>query len=129
MEEFICVTVDGVEILELDCEDDGTYRLSSLSSLTGYDAVGLCYRNDSTGNYRGVKISADEEFTEPRGGWGSRVYTVVTKDTGSTSQLLDSSYSQPGYPDDPISCYNDGVVPADSKSPLQVTKIKCMRKL
>lgn len=114
--------MDGVEILEPDCEDDGTHCLSALSSLTGYDAVGLCYRNDSIGNYRGVKISADGEFTEPRGEWGSRVYTVVTKDTGSTSQLLDSSYSQPCYPDDPISCY-DGVVPADSKSPLQFTII------
>ena len=125
MEDIICVTVDGVEILELECEDDGTYRLSALSSLTGCDAVGLRYNNDSTGNYRGVKISVEGELMEPRGGWGSRVYTVVTKDAGPTSQFLDSSYSQPSSDDPMSSLCNDGVQ-ADSKSPLQVTRIKCM---
>jgi hypothetical protein len=126
MEDFICVTCDGVEILELECEDDGSYRLSALSSLTGCDAVGLRYKNDSTGNCRGVKISADGELMEPRDGWGSKVYTVVTKDAGPTSQVLDSSYSQSSS-DDPISSMGNDGMPTDSKSPLQVqlAKIKC----
>ena len=104
------------------------------SYLTGCDAVGLRYKNDSTGNYRGVKISTEGDLMEPQGGWGSRLYTVVTKDAGAGSQFLDSSYSQPPSSDDPFtavsSVCNDGVQ-ADSKSQLQVKRerIKCTYKL
>lgn len=126
MKVFICVTCESVEILKLDCEDDGTYHLSALSSLTRCNAVGLRYKNDSTGKYRGVKISADGELMEPQGGWGSNVYTVVIKDAAPTSQYLDSSFSQSSSDNPILSLCNDGV-PTDSKSPLQVqvAKIKC----
>ena len=94
MEDFICVTIDGVEILELDCEDDGSYRLCALSSLTGCEALGLRYKNESTGNYRGVKAG---ELLQPREGWGSRVYTVVTRNVVASGQSLDmhSSLDEP----------------------------------
>lgn len=57
MEDYICVTLDGVEVLELDSEDDGSYQLSSLSALIGCEAAGLRYKNKCTGNFRGVKVT------------------------------------------------------------------------
>ena len=99
MEDYICVTLDGVEVLELDSEDDGSYQLSSLSALIGCEAAGLRYKNKCTGNFRGVKVTADGELLQPRGGWGSQTYTVVVKDSNGSCSPCDTSLTQPA--DDP----------------------------
>ena len=96
MEDYICVSLDGVEVLELDSEDDGSYHLSSLSALIGCEAAGLRYKNECTGNFRGVKVTTDGELLQPRGGWGSRIYTVVVKDSNGSCSPCDISFSQPG---------------------------------
>ena len=67
------VSLDGVEVLELDCKDDGSYHVSSLSALIGCDGAGLRYKNECTGNFQGVKVTTDGELLQPRGGWGSRI--------------------------------------------------------
>lgn len=96
MEDYICVSLNDVEVLELDCEDDGSYHLSSLSALVGCEAAGLRYKNDCTGNFRGVKVTTDGELLQPRGGWGSRVYSVVVKDSTGSYSSCETSFSQPG---------------------------------
>lgn len=96
MEDYICVSLDGVEVLELDCEDDGSYHLSSLSALIGCEAAGLRYKNERTGNFRGVKVTTDGELLPPRGGWGSRIYSVVVKDSTGSYSSCETSLSQPG---------------------------------
>ena len=96
MDDYICVSLDGVEVLELDCEDDGSYHISSLSALIGCEATGLRYKNECTGNFRGVKVTTDGELLQPRGGWGSRIYSVVVKDSTGSYSSCETSFSQPG---------------------------------
>ena len=42
------------------------------------------------------KVTADGELLQPQGGWGSRTYTVVVKDSNGGCSSLDTSLSQPG---------------------------------
>ena len=61
MEGYICISLDGIDELELDSEDNGSYHLSLLSALIGCEAAGLCYKSECMGNFRG----------EGHNGWGA----------------------------------------------------------
>lgn len=89
--DYILVSANGQDPVELECEDDGSYLLSSLTALVGGESAGLMYDNPDTGRPRGVKVR-DGELLAPRDGWGdeNRVYRVVFKARdGSSSAPID----------------------------------------
>ena len=51
MEAYIYVSLNSIDLLELDSENDGSYHLSSLSALIICEAAGLHYINECTGNF------------------------------------------------------------------------------
>ena len=85
MAEYIMVTLDGKEIVEVECEDDGSFLLDTISAVVGSIAGGLRHKNEATGNFRGVKV-VDGKLIPPKGGWGSRIYYLTPKaDVTSTA--------------------------------------------
>ena len=64
MSDYIVVTVDGKENLELECNSPGKFVLSDLESLIGASVVGLKYVSE-TSRHRGVRVEAGELL----GGW------------------------------------------------------------
>lgn len=76
MSQYIQVAEDeGEEPIEIPSEDDGTLLLSTLSAQFP-GACGMKYRNPSTGNFRGIRLT-DGTLFPPDGNWGANVYVVV----------------------------------------------------
>ena len=96
MEDYICISLDGIDVLEMDFEDDSSYHLSSLSALIGCEAAGLRYKNERTGKFRGVKVTTDGELLQPRGEWASTICTMVVKDSSGSCSPCDTNFSQSG---------------------------------
>ena len=76
--DYILISLDGEEPIELECEEDGSYLLSSLEDIVGCNITSLRYKNETTGNYRFVKV-ANGKFLPPKDGWGTRLYYVNRK--------------------------------------------------
>ena len=76
--DYILVTLDGEEPIEFECEEDGSFLLTSLEAVVGCDVTCLRYKNETTGNYRFVKVS-NGKFLPPKDGWGLRLYYVSKK--------------------------------------------------
>ena len=78
-ENYIVVTLDGNENLELECDENGRFMLSSLDALVGVTTSGLKYISH-TSRYRGVRVQ-DGELLPPSDGWQSdtRVYHVIVR--------------------------------------------------
>ena len=80
---FILVTADGKEELELVCEPDGRYLMSSLAALVGGTPVGLTYTSPQSSRQRGVRV-VNGEILPPSDGWltsSNRIYRVVFYNT------------------------------------------------
>ena len=77
--QFIVVTLDGVENLELEADSEGRFTLTCLDSLVGVLSVGLRYLSKNS-RFRGVRV-ANGELLRPPDGWKSeeRIYRVVVK--------------------------------------------------
>ena len=75
--DYILVTL-GSEPVELECEEDGSYLLSSLAAAVGCEVTGLCFKNEATGHFRFVKV-ANGRLLPPKDGWGLRIYHVSAK--------------------------------------------------
>ena len=76
MTQYIQVAEDeGEEPIEIPSEDDGTLLLSTLSAQFP-GACGMKYRNPTTGNFRGIRLT-DGTLFPPDGNWGTNVYVVV----------------------------------------------------
>eukprot|EP00731_Ephydatia_muelleri_P006897 Em0003g1145a len=77
--DYIVVTVEGVEQLELEADSEGRFTLSSLDSLIGVPTSGLRYMSQNS-RYRGVRVE-NGELMRPYDGWQSegRVYIVLAK--------------------------------------------------
>lgn len=77
--DYIVVTVEGVEQLELEADSEGRFTLSSLDSLIGVPTSGLRYMSQNS-RYRGVRVE-NGELMRPYDGWQSegRVYKVLAK--------------------------------------------------
>ena len=65
--DYILVTLDG--------EEDGSFLLASLEAVAGCN---LHYKNETTGNFRFVKV-VNSEFLPPKDGWGLRLNYVGRK--------------------------------------------------
>ena len=76
--DYILVTLDGEEPIEFECEEDGSFLLTSLEAVTSCDVTSLRYKNETTGNFRFVKV-VNGEFLPPKDGWGLRLYYVSRK--------------------------------------------------
>lgn len=66
---------EGEEPIEIPSEDEGSLLLSTLAAQFP-GACGMKYRNPSTGNFRGIRLS-DGMLHPPDGVWGNFVYIVV----------------------------------------------------
>ena len=81
------------EPLELELEDDGNLRMSTLiSQFSG--ACGLRFRNKDTGAMRGVRLH-DDLFLPPNGaeGWPTDViFNVVYRYTNNQDQSLQAQF-------------------------------------
>ena len=76
MTQYIQVAEDeGEEPIEIPSEEDGTLLLSTLSAQFP-GACGMKYRNPTTGNFRGIRLT-DGTLFPPDGNWGTNVYVVV----------------------------------------------------
>ncbi|CAC5415348.1 TAR DNA-binding protein 43-like [Mytilus californianus] len=76
MSQYIQVAEDeGEEPIEIPSEDDATLLLSTLSAQFP-GACGMKYRNPTTGNFRGIRLT-DGTLFPPDGNWGQNVYIVV----------------------------------------------------
>lgn len=76
MTQYIQVSEDEHdEPIEIPSETDGTLLLSTLAAQYP-GACGLKYRNPSTGNFRGVRLSEGLLYP-PDNQWGDHVYIVV----------------------------------------------------
>ncbi|XP_022344193.1 TAR DNA-binding protein 43-like isoform X1 [Crassostrea virginica] len=66
---------EGEEPIEIPSEDDGSLLLSTLAAQFP-GACGMKYRNPSTGNFRGIRLS-EGMLHPPDGVWGNFTYIVV----------------------------------------------------
>ena len=42
--------------MEVECEDDGSFLLDTVSAVVGIVSEGVRYKNEATGNFKGVKV-------------------------------------------------------------------------
>jgi len=76
--DYILITLNGEEHIELECEEDGKFLLTSLEAILGCDVTSLRYRNKATGKFKFVRI-ANGELLPPKNGWRLRLYYVSRK--------------------------------------------------
>lgn len=96
---------NSAEHVEIPVEPNGTLLLSTLKSQFS-TAIGLKYRNEETHILRAVRVSGDGVLSAPDGGWGDRLYLVVSTTTESSSRsTTDDSFKRKadeGMSDNPM---------------------------
>ena len=63
--DYILVTLDGEEPIEFECKEDGSFLLASLEAVAGCN---LRYKNETTGNFRFVKVVNGEFYRQRMAG-------------------------------------------------------------
>jgi len=84
MTEWVAVVFEeGDEPIEIPTESDGTMFLTSVTAQFP-GAIGLKFRNTSTGNWRGVRCLDNVLYPPSEDGWGSVTYICTRQSLGQS---------------------------------------------
>ena len=67
---------------KIPIDRDGTIPLSTIQAQFGAAVTGLKYKNKGMEGWTGIRLG-DGVLSQPKGGWGSRLYVVVVIPAGT----------------------------------------------
>ncbi|VDK80532.1 unnamed protein product [Onchocerca ochengi] len=73
----VCSNEDGNNMLEIPVDDDGNLSIATLAH-SFPEAIGLKFKNQSSGIYRTLAVDEQKRcIYPPKGGWGARRYVAI----------------------------------------------------